>query len=496
MASLIVPDKAAGSLQDLRCGTVIDPQRQGHKLRVQLRKLLKAFRVRTPEAVDGLIRIPDGKELLPLPVPEPDQFKLVRADVLEFIDEEIVEALSSEGFPLFLPKEPEGLSDEAVEVQDLRSSFRLGGLSRQGLRKLLLFSRVPGQHKGLPGLLQELQAEGMEGADLHPVEAVLQGRLPGQPFPELPGRLSGKGHRCDLRGLYAPFLHQIQDMGDQGLCLSRSGARDHGCRPSRKGGGCLLFFVQHRRFLLRRFFSFLRRFFRRDLLLFPPVFGAFRSLLSLRLPLHFRKGEEAQLPLSVLQLLLPEQPDLSVFSVVAGAPDHLSCPEPADPLSDPLSCHGPDLLHRQLPQDPELRPQLLQHLLIPAFRLYALGAASCRSSDHLPQGHQALKGLRSGTDKALGPVRQLLDPVEDPDRQLLPADGAAPLILLRFLRLQAEVAFSVAVVVVFSLLREKFHRSLQALSPLKGPVQPLIGQIPRDQVGLPSQLRRRMGVGV
>ena len=83
----IVGNDGEGSGENLPGGAIIFFQPDGVKFREILRQLIKAGRVRAPEAVDGLIRISDHKKLCPIPVPCLHQAVLQRVDVLKLVDQ-------------------------------------------------------------------------------------------------------------------------------------------------------------------------------------------------------------------------------------------------------------------------------------------------------------------------------------------------------------------------------------------------------------------------
>ena len=132
----------------------------------------------------------------------------------------------------------------------------------------------------------------------------------------------------------------------------------------------------------------------------------------------------------------------SVLPVVAGP--HLDLPraQAAHPLGD-IAARAPlDLPDRRLPQDLKLRPELAQQVVILLLHPHAAAAKAGGGRDHLGQRHQALEGLGHGGTVPLGPVRQLLDPVEHPHRDPAAADRAAPALLAGFGRAQACLLYT------------------------------------------------------
>ena len=95
---------------------------------------------------------------------------------------------------------------------------------------------------------------------------------------------------------------------------------------------------------------------------------------------------------------------------------------------------------------------------------------------------------------ALGPVRQLLHPVENADGELFPANGADAASPDGLRGGQALMAVSVAIQMVFTLFWEKFDGALKALAGLYSRFQAGIGKFPLDAVCLPAQFLGRMSV--
>ena len=95
--------------------------------------------------------------------------------------------------------------------------------------------------------------------------------------------------------------------------------------------------------------------------------------------------------------------------------------------------------------------------------------------DHLRQRNQALKCLRSRQHEAFLPVRQLLHAVGNAYGQFSAADRAFTGVFFCVQRAQAEMAFPVAVIMVFAFFWEEFDGSHQPLSRLYRRLQPFIG---------------------
>ena len=160
-------------------------------------------------------------------------------------------------------------------------------------------------------------------------------------------------------------------------------------------------------------------------------------------------------------------------------------PQPSDPFSYKIACLFLNVLHRYISQDLKLRSQILQHFAIDLLCLGAGRRMTGSLSDQLRQGHKRFKSLCIFSHKSLGTVCQLLHPVFHADSQLPSADRAASLIFFCLGRRKAKVAFSVAVIVIFSFFREKLNGAFQSLSCLNGFPEPFIGKFRIHQVGLP-----------
>ena len=198
---------------------------------------------------------------------------------------------------------------------------------------------------------QQVQADGVEGADGHGGRRPLAAQMLFQPGPHLRGRLVGEGDGGDLPGADAPLLHQPGDPGRQRFRLAGAGA----CRyHSHRGGGgdrLQLAGVQ----LLRP--------------------GGVRSrlrcrggLLQLPAGLCFSRrqvqAEQGDLPAEPGDLAGGQQGDDAVLPVKARPPLHLPGAQAANALRH-AGAGGPgDVFDGHLPQDGELRPQLPEHLLV------------------------------------------------------------------------------------------------------------------------------------
>ena len=183
--------------------------------------------VRPAEAVDGLVGIADGEKGAALPPPGPEKPELEAVDVLELVCQQVGKAPVR---PAALPL-AQGLQQEVVKVQLSLQLLLIEGKGRvvPAVRSGLVPGDRPEEGPGapLPAQLrqsggrrhplligagqghgpQQLQADGVEGADGHGAGRPLA-QTPLQPRPQLPCRPVGEGHGGELRGLGPPLLHQ------------------------------------------------------------------------------------------------------------------------------------------------------------------------------------------------------------------------------------------------------------------------------------------------
>ena len=225
-----------------------------------------------------------------------------------------------------------------------------------------------GQVPLLPGIsqpppvprAQQLQADGMEGADVYP-----PGRTPAQagpqPFPQLPGRPVGKGDRRDLPRL-RPLLQQMGNAGHQRVGLARP----------RPGNDRQIRF--HR--LCRRPLGLIGS--GGGLRLVPGPAGSHRPDFPRRcglFPGGLLHAEQAHLAHIGLPLGGREQLHRPIGPVVARRPGHLPRSQAADALGHTGPGHMADILQWGLAEDIELRPQLPEHQLTSRLHL----PARCRA---------------------------------------------------------------------------------------------------------------------
>ncbi len=268
-------DDRQGRSQDLRGGAVIPGQRDPLQVWEILLQPGKAGRFGPPEAIDGLVRVPDGEETLPLPAPGHQQVILHRVTVLELVYQQMAEGPLQPGGGPSLPPKGQGLQQQVVVVQQAqglqlgavvpaellrnvglpavlpagdpfqqlsrRTAALVGGEDRFRRRQGLVGSRQPGP---LGPLGENVQTDAVEGAHRDAVGRPLAPQKGLQPGPELPRRPVGEGDRRDLSRLYAPLPDQPGRPGRQGAGLACSGARRHADRPRGRGDGCRLGRIQ------------------------------------------------------------------------------------------------------------------------------------------------------------------------------------------------------------------------------------------------------------
>ncbi len=187
-----------------------------------------------------------------------------------------------------------------------------------------------------------------------------------------------------------------------------------------------------------------------------------------------------------------------VFPVVAGRDADLPRPHPVDAFGHHVAARGLDVPQRQVHQDPELRPQLLQHLAEDRVHLLALLPHPPRLGDDLGQREQVGIGPRPPALLAFLPVGQFLHPGHDPYRDRLAALRAEPLVLRRLPRVPAHAAGTVPVEMVLAFLGEELDRAPEplVLRVGQGAVHTVVRIFTVKNIGLAAQLRGRMRVGV
>jgi hypothetical protein len=203
-------------------------------------------------------------------------------------------------------------------------------------------------------------------------------------------------------------------------------------------------------------------------------------------------GEQRRRPVPFIRL---EQPDGAVLPVVAGLPDHLAPPQPADAFGEPGAAHPAQVLERDLAQDAQLRSERGHQPAQLAGHLLALRPGAEDLPEDLGQLHQAGKARRSRGPEAGRPVGQFRDPVQHSDGQRLAARRPLGLQRAGLLRLDADPALAVPVQVVLPLLREELDRAVQAPPGPQRLGHREVVQLGAEHRGLPPQHRRRVRVG-
>ena len=123
---------------------------------------------------------------------------------------------------------------------------------------------------------------------------------------------------------------------------------------------------------------------------------------------------------------------------------HLAAAHTANALAQALPARAGNGRQRRAAQDEQLRPQGCQQLVVRLLHLLGPCAHPGRLAQNLRQRDQA--GKRRGARRPLTrrPVGQGFDAVQDPDRDLLAAHGAQPLVRTRGGRFPADVTLAVS----------------------------------------------------
>ena len=476
-------------------------------------KVGKPVRVRAAEAVDGLVRVADGKHRRSLRQ-QGHQPILGLVHILEFIDEQVAGGPADGlGRRASLFQDPHRAPHHRLDV-DLRPlGEKLGVPGQFGrIRRFGAGAKGPAEGGGklVPlagGAIREQLVE-QAGALLRPGHAQLRG-IPAQlgkavavegghghsgcaggvlqPLAHLGRRLVGEGdHRA------GPVCHRGQPShpADQGVGLAGAGsgldedARGHAVhRP-------LLLGVQ--RPLDRRCGDHCR----------PsagqtdscPPSGRLRRLLD--------RPEQSSLTAQGGALTLGEHPDRAEFAVITGPADHPVGAQPLDRLGHQGKTARPDLRHRGVEQQAELGAEGVDQAHVAVRGLTTRWPAAKQFGGDLEERDEAVHRRRAGRVHGLRPVGQFHHPVEHADGQRPAAVRADPLVFAGLGRLQADAAFAVTVTVVLALFRVKLDRGGEPL---------VAGRVPRaadslaqaeeveagaEQVGLAAELARRVAVGV
>ena len=272
--------------ENLAGGPVIFLETDGFHFRKILLQHIEAPGVRSPESVNGLVRITDHKHFFSQSAPGLDQPVLHRADILKFIYQQILKPFAARQ-PAALLQKPQHLQKQIVKIHQ---TFFLHPLLiviqrlPDGFLLLLIVFRFPKRHlpqksadryfqpESLSGLLrQRLQPAVVRQGELPPqipqqsvtdtVESsdldlfILRPRfgsgapatvplmspglspsIPGsaQTFLHLSGRLFCEGHCRNLSSRDFSSLQHPENPGNQRLRLAGAGARNHG--RNRSGG--------------------------------------------------------------------------------------------------------------------------------------------------------------------------------------------------------------------------------------------------------------------
>ena len=213
-------------------------------------------------------------------------------------------------------------------------------------------------------------------------------------------------------------------------------------------------------------------------------------------PLQFFRSKKRHLPFQAADVLRGQQADFSIFPVKSRRPLHLPFAKSVYSLRNEGPCCLFDLFYGKLSQNCKLSAQSPRHIFITLGSLFPGRRNPRGSGDHLQKGNKAFKRTGLLQDVPLFPVCKLLHPIEHSDGNLLSAHRALAAIFGCFRRTDAQPAFPVPVKMVFPFLREKFYGSCQSFSLLYCPCQPFIGQLYVEEIRLPPQLCRGMGIRI
>ncbi len=324
----------------------------------------------------------------------------------------------------------------------------------------------------------------MERADAHRPSRRLSRRL-FQALAQLVRGVSREGDGGNLPWFGACF-QQAEDTGRQSVGFACSGPGYDGQSGALAANSRLLGRVEPGGSLPRRRFLFRGR---------NRRFWEDRGFAGRR---RRDAAKPADLAAVSLAFLRRQQLQLAINAVVARSPAGLTCPKAAQPFFHPLACHPAHVGQGRLTQNVKLRPQLAQQQPVYSVRSGAGRPQAGGSGDHFGQRGQPLKGGGVRRLEAGHPVGQLERPVLHAYRQLFAADRADSAQSLRLLGRKARPAIPAAVPMVFALFGEKLHGAPPTgfPPPANGLDQRRIGIGDLQQIGLPPQLGRGVGVGI
>ncbi|OPY91965.1 MAG: hypothetical protein A4E73_01599 [Syntrophaceae bacterium PtaU1.Bin231] len=472
--------------------------------------------VAAPEAVDGLVRVADGKDPGRLGQ-DPHQFELAPVQVLELVHKEMIEGVRDLRLERRIRIEPtDEFRDHGIQVNGLEPlefvQVGLEGRCRlfRGTAKMLreflgeaaaLPCAQPGEKAPEKALATprtdhpEVRRAAAQPVETELVEGAHEYRAGGgshrlrQAFAHLVRRLDGEGDGRHL-GRIAAGCQKRRDPLRQGIGLSGPGTRGHQDMATVGGDGRRLLRIGAAGFLdwaMARPVPFIGQGRQR------PGFGLFRPGGRPAM----RAAEQIFLAGQPIQLAFLEDPDHAVFAVKAG------------PADDPAAAHAlhrlpqdrefpTDLFRRRLQEKAEFRAETADDAAVELRHLLGGGPRSQDLPQHLGKRDQVEDFGRILAVEGLLTVGKLHDPVQDPHGQRLSADRAGQAPAARLQGIEAHMAGAVAVGVVLPLLGEEFHSCPEGITPVSADGRPEGEeiQVRGKEVGLAPELGRGMAVGV
>ena len=331
-------------------------------------------------------------------------------------------------------------------------------------------------------IAQQFQTDRVESADGHAPHRALAAQPLFQPGSHFSGGLIGKGDGGDLVRPHAALLYQMGDARNQRFGFAGARSR-HDCDNS--------LLRAHRRLLFR--VQCLRggvggNFFRRGF-----HFGQ-RVLLDYGVRLDGLHAKQRNLSLILLNFIGREQRDRAVFAVKARAALYLSRTQAADALGHTRSRDRCNIRNGCFAQHGEFAPQFGEQTLILRERLFRSWGHTGRGRDRLRQGCKAFKRLCALRAESCRTVGQFFHAMLHADGQLFAAYRTQTAAHGAFTRRQAHAAAAVTVQMVLPLLGEKLDRAGKSLSRADGAHERRVIALSLDQIGFPSQLRRRVRI--
>ena len=526
----VVTDHLHGGVQNPLERTVVLGQTDTASRRVLLQKFQKKPPVRSPKAVDRLVRIPDRTHIGPPCRQAAQQRYLGQVDILVFVyRDKPVASMQSSCDSRGPCKQLRSQADQVVEVDSIglaQSSvvgveeghllpcwlapLLFGRSDRaqrffdgrrlclwQKPRKQLALGLLVDNHKisAKPHfggrLAQQAGTKGMKGADSHPDRP----QQPVKPLDHLLSRFVGEGDRQNLLGRDPERTHQVGDAQGQRARLAGArpsndqqrqiGAQNSGLLlcvelgeqaglpaergwPQEERRGIRLLHQQGIRLLCRR-----------------------RGRLLCR-----RGGKELLLGVVCPQGCAAEDAHDPVFAVVAGLGVDLAAAHAVDSLGQPGAADGCEGVEGQLAQDRQFGAQGSQQMVVLPLNPPTRASALEELAEQFGQRDQPGKWVRTRGRGAVAAVGQTLDTVQNTDGHLFATDRAAPGMGPGDRWLPADPAAAMAVDVVFAFFGEEFHRALKGrrVAAVQRRKQCVVAQRTGQQRRLTAEFLGRMRV--